>query len=126
MGTGLLSAVIGVAGLVFALILFLWIRSRPSGTDSMKEISEVIHHGAMVFLRREYSILLVFIIIVFALLAWRKPMAPRRTRRPTMARAKMVISRFALALRFISRTGRRFMRTMISKNQRVEWRVPLQ
>ncbi len=71
MDIGLLAAIIGVAGLIFALILFSWIRSRPAGTDTMKEISDVIHHGAMIFLRREYSILLIFIVIVFALLSWR-------------------------------------------------------
>jgi len=68
---GTLAALIGLGGLLFAIILFLWIRSRDAGTDIMKEISEVIHSGAMVFLRREYSILAVFIIIVFGLLAWK-------------------------------------------------------
>jgi len=71
MDIGLLAVLIGVVGLVFALILFLWIRSKPAGTDVMKEISDVIHDGAMVFLKREYSILVIFVIVVFALLAWR-------------------------------------------------------
>ncbi len=71
MDTGLLAALIGVVGFVFALILFFWIRSKPVGTDLMKEISDQIHDGAMVFLRREYSILIVFVLVVFALLAWR-------------------------------------------------------
>ncbi|MFH1688364.1 MAG: sodium/proton-translocating pyrophosphatase, partial [bacterium] len=71
MDTGLLSALIGVVGFVFALILFFWIRSRPTGTALMTEISEVIHDGAMVFLKREYSILAIFIVVVFALLAWK-------------------------------------------------------
>ncbi|PPR25610.1 MAG: putative K(+)-stimulated pyrophosphate-energized sodium pump, partial [Alphaproteobacteria bacterium MarineAlpha10_Bin3] len=34
----------------------------------MVAISEAIHEGAMVFLKREYSILLIFIAIVFGLL----------------------------------------------------------
>ena len=71
MDTGLLSALIGLVGLVFALALFLWIRSKPTGSDLMKEISDVIHDGAMVFLKREYSILAIFIVVVFALLSWR-------------------------------------------------------
>ncbi|MEA3296303.1 MAG: sodium-translocating pyrophosphatase [candidate division Zixibacteria bacterium] len=71
MDTGLLSVVIGVVGLIFALLLFAWIKSRPAGTDLMKEISDLIYDGAMVFLKREYSILAGFVIIVFALLAWR-------------------------------------------------------
>jgi len=36
----------------------------------MREISELIHSGAMAFLRREYTILLGFIVIVAGLLAW--------------------------------------------------------
>ena len=71
MDIGLLAVLIGLVGLVFALILFLWIRSKPAGTDVMKEISDVIHDGAMVCLKREYSILVIFVIVVFALLAWR-------------------------------------------------------
>ncbi|MCB2229224.1 sodium-translocating pyrophosphatase [bacterium] len=71
MNWGLLSAGIGVVGILITLGLFAWIKSRPTGTDLMREIADQIHHGAMVFLKREYSILVVFIIIVFALLAWK-------------------------------------------------------
>ncbi len=71
MDTGLMAALIGAVGLIFALILFLWIKNKPTGTDLMREISDVIHDGAMVFLKREYSILLIFIIIVFAMLFWK-------------------------------------------------------
>ena len=71
MDAGLISAVIGLAGLLFALILFFWIKSKPTGTDLMREISETIHDGAMVFLKREYSILVIFVIVIFALLSWK-------------------------------------------------------
>ena len=71
MDIGLLAVLIGLVGLAFAIILFFWIRSKPAGTDVMKEIADVIHDGAMVFLKREYTILVLFVIIVFALLAWR-------------------------------------------------------
>ena len=71
MDTGVISVVIGLIGLAFALILYTFIKSKPGGTDLMKEISDVIHNGAMVFLKREYSILVLFIIVVFALLAWK-------------------------------------------------------
>lgn len=71
MDVGLLSSGIGVLGIIFALILFMWIRSKPAGTDKMKEISEVIHDGAMVFLKREYSILIVFVFVVSGLLFWK-------------------------------------------------------
>ncbi|HUV31336.1 MAG TPA: sodium-translocating pyrophosphatase [Acidobacteriota bacterium] len=71
MNVGLLSVIIGLVGLLFALALFAWIRRKPAGTDLMKEISHVIHDGAMVFLKREYSILAIFVVVVFGLLAWR-------------------------------------------------------
>lgn len=71
MNIGLLSAVIGAGGLIFAILLFVWIKSKDAGTDLMKDISEQIHKGAMVFLRREYSILVIFVVVVAALLMWK-------------------------------------------------------
>ncbi|MBU8933045.1 MAG: sodium-translocating pyrophosphatase [candidate division Zixibacteria bacterium] len=71
MDTGLLSVVIGIVGMIFAIGLFFWIRSKPAGNDLMQEISEVIHDGSMVFLKREYSILVIFILVVFGLLYWK-------------------------------------------------------
>jgi len=70
MDTGLLASAIGLVGLAFALLLFFWIRTRPAGNDTMQEIARTIQGGAMVFLRREYSILAIFIVIVFALLSF--------------------------------------------------------
>ena len=70
MNTGLISVVVGFVGMLFVLLLFFWIRSRDAGNEVMQEIAKTIHDGAMVFLRREYTILAVFIVIVFALLAW--------------------------------------------------------
>jgi len=75
MNIGLLSAAIGAVGLIFALLIYIWIKGKPSGNDTMKEISDVIHDGAMVFLKREYSILAIFIVVVFGLLAWQIAMA---------------------------------------------------
>ncbi len=60
--------VIGLAGLLCAGLVFLFIARIPVTNPVMVEISEAIHHGAMVFLRREYSILAIFIVVVFALL----------------------------------------------------------
>ncbi len=66
--TGLLSVIIGIVGVIFALILLMWIKSKSTGTELMKEISDVIHDGAMVFLKREYTILTGFIVVVSGLL----------------------------------------------------------
>ena len=62
------SPIVGLVGLLFALLIYLAIKRHSSGSDKMIEISEDIHAGAMAFLKREYSILLLFVIIVFVLL----------------------------------------------------------
>ena len=69
--TGLLSVIIGIAGIIFAMVLLMWIKSKSTGTDMMKEISDVIHDGAMVFLKREYTILVGFVVVVGILLFWK-------------------------------------------------------
>ena len=69
-GYGLYAVILGVIGLLFALAYYIWIKRQPSGNEKMIEISNIIHDGAMVFLRREYTILVFFIIVVFGLLVW--------------------------------------------------------
>ena len=59
---------IGLGGLLCSLLLYFYIKKFPAGTPEMVEISEAIHEGAMTFLKREYTILAGFIVIVFALL----------------------------------------------------------
>jgi len=59
----------GVLGLVFALLLYIGITRSSAGTQLMQEIGEEIQNGAMAFLRREYSILFAFVIVVAVLLA---------------------------------------------------------
>lgn len=63
--------VIAVVGLIVALGLFLLVKTKPDGTDKMREISQAIRQGAMTFLRREYQILIIFIIVIFTLLLWK-------------------------------------------------------
>jgi K(+)-stimulated pyrophosphate-energized sodium pump len=71
MDLGFISAILGLVGLVFAMGLFLSVKRQSPGTALMQEISEVIHRGAMIFLKKEYSILVIFILVVFALLIWK-------------------------------------------------------
>ncbi len=61
---------LGVAGLVSSFLLFMYVRRQPVGTDRMHALSEAIHSGAMAFLRREYTVLLPFILVVAAVLWW--------------------------------------------------------
>ena len=64
------SPLFGVMGLLVALGLFFYVRGQSSGTDLMRELGERIHEGAMAFLRREYTVLAVFVLVVAALLTW--------------------------------------------------------
>ena len=60
-----------VVGLVAAALIYVFIKKIPVEDETMVRISNSIHQGAMVFLRREYSILAGFILLVFLLLSWK-------------------------------------------------------
>jgi len=60
--------VLGVLGLLVAFLLYVAIRRYPAGEGRIAEIAEAIQVGAMVFLRREYSILAIFILVVALLI----------------------------------------------------------
>jgi Inorganic pyrophosphatase len=64
----LLGPILGIVGLGFAFKAYREIKSLPDGNDTMREIAAAIYQGAMVFLRREYLVIALFVIIVFALL----------------------------------------------------------
>ena len=59
---------IGLLGLGIAFWIYLNIKSKEIATNKMKEIADMIHDGAMVFLKSEYKILLIFIAIVAVLM----------------------------------------------------------
>ncbi|MBI4538961.1 MAG: sodium-translocating pyrophosphatase [Gemmatimonadetes bacterium] len=58
----------GVLGLAAAFLIFLYVKRQPSGTELMVELSEQIHVGAMAFLRREYTVLAAFVVVIASLL----------------------------------------------------------
>ncbi|HJM83031.1 MAG TPA: sodium-translocating pyrophosphatase [Nitrospinota bacterium] len=64
-----LSPIIGIVGLGVAFVLFSGIMKQSPGNERMIEISQMIHEGAMTFLKREYTILAGFVAIVFAMLS---------------------------------------------------------
>ena len=61
---------IGLAGFCFALTTYAWILKQPSGKAKMTEISGLIELGSMTFLRKEYTILGIFLAVVTALMAY--------------------------------------------------------
>ena len=60
----------GVLALVYAAVRGTWIGKQDAGNDRMKTIAGHIRDGAMAFLKREYSVLAIFVVVVAALLAW--------------------------------------------------------
>ncbi|TFG93313.1 MAG: sodium-translocating pyrophosphatase [Syntrophobacterales bacterium] len=58
----------GLIGLVLAFIIYRYVMTFSPGNDVMVEIMDRIHAGAMVFLKREYKIIAIFVVIVFLLL----------------------------------------------------------
>ncbi len=55
----------GAGGLIIAGFIFLYISRQPDGNDKMRGIAKKIHEGAMAYLRRQYTILAIFIVIIF-------------------------------------------------------------
>lgn len=75
-----LPPVLGGCGLVVAFIVYQIVSKYPAGDNLIAEIAAEIHKGAMVFMRREYSILAIFIVVVTILLfigfrSWQTPLA---------------------------------------------------
>jgi len=63
------APIFGIAGLATAFLIYGYIKKQPDGNERMKEIAGMIHDGAMVYLRRQYTILFAFIAIVFIALS---------------------------------------------------------
>ncbi len=68
LGLTQLAPLLGLMGLLVALVLYLYVRRQSRGTDLMVEVARRIQEGAMAFLRREYSILGLFVAVVATLL----------------------------------------------------------
>ena len=62
--------VLGLVGLLVALGIFGYVKRQPSGTDIMRDLEEQIHDGAMAFLKRQYTFLFFFVVVVAILLGW--------------------------------------------------------
>ncbi len=61
----------GALALIFAVLAVRRIGAMEVKIERVKELSEIIHRGAMTFLYREYKALVPFVLLVGALLAWK-------------------------------------------------------
>jgi len=67
---GSFAPYLGLLGLICSLFVYVMVSRKSPGNQTMREIANLIETGAMAFLRREYTILAGFIVIVAALLGW--------------------------------------------------------
>ena len=59
----------GGLALLMALVLAWFVMRQDEGSQEVREIGELIREGAMAFLKAEYSILAVFVVVIFIVLA---------------------------------------------------------
>lgn len=58
----------GVIGLIYMAYLYSWVSRQDAGEDKMKTISDSIAEGAMSFLKAEYRVLAIYVVIAGTLL----------------------------------------------------------
>ena len=64
----LIPILLGFIGLIAAFLLYSVVKKYPAGDKSLTDISDEIHLGAMAFMKKEYSILFVFsLILIFGI-----------------------------------------------------------
>ncbi|MDN5937490.1 MAG: sodium-translocating pyrophosphatase [Salinisphaera sp.] len=69
MTVAVLVPLLGLAGLAVAVWIYRMVLSYPAGEGRVLEIADEIHTGAMTFIRREYTILAIFAVIVAILIS---------------------------------------------------------
>ena len=63
-----MPVVMAIIGLLYTAIKRNWVMKQDAGDGKMKEISDHIYEGALAFLKAEYKLLSIFVIIVSILL----------------------------------------------------------
>jgi K(+)-stimulated pyrophosphate-energized sodium pump len=61
--------VLAIVGLIFMQIKRSWVLKQDAGDGKMKEISDYIYEGALAFLKAEYRLLTIFVIVASIALA---------------------------------------------------------
>lgn len=60
----------GVVGLLYMVVLQSWVIKQDAGDEKMQGIAKNIADGAMAFLKAEYRVLTIFVVIASVLLGW--------------------------------------------------------
>ena len=64
LGVGLIS----VLAFIFAGVLIRFILKKDAGDKKVQEIADLIHKGAMAFMKKEYRIMFIFMIVIMVIL----------------------------------------------------------
>lgn len=64
----LIAPVAGIVSILAAVYLYFYVSKQDSGNEKMREISNAIKEGANTYLKRQYTTLAVFVVIVAAVL----------------------------------------------------------
>lgn len=62
-------AILAILGLLFMAVKRSWVLKQDAGDGKMKEISDYIYEGALAFLKAEYKLLTIFVIVASIALA---------------------------------------------------------
>lgn len=63
-----LIPITGIIALFYTFLKARWVTNQPAGTDKMLKISQFIAEGAQAFLKAEYKVILIFVIVIAILL----------------------------------------------------------
>ncbi len=64
----LVPIILGFTGLLAAYLLYVQVKKYPAGDKNLTDISDEIHLGAMAFMKKEYSILFMFsLVLIFGI-----------------------------------------------------------
>ena len=70
----LIPPALGVIGLLVIMVIYQWIKKQPGGSGKVQKIGEQIHIGSIVFMKREYKMLVMFasvlLILLYFFLGW--------------------------------------------------------
>lgn len=61
---------IGLVGLLFMILKAIWVTKQDQGDENMRDLAGHIADGALAFLKAEWRVLAIFVVLAGALLAW--------------------------------------------------------
>ena len=64
-----LAPICAFIGLIFAGMSYKNVQKEGEGNDAIKKITALIHHGAMVYLNRQYRAIAIFVVLFAVLIA---------------------------------------------------------